>query len=38
MNHITICKNTTGKYPNFLTVDWYDKGDLFRVVNEINRE
>lgn len=36
MNHITICKNTTGKYPNFLTVDWYDKGALFRVVNELN--
>ncbi len=38
MAHIETCKSKTKKYPNFLTVDWYDKGDLFKVVNEINRK
>lgn len=34
--HIQTCKEKTGKHPNFLTVDWYDKGDLFKMVNDIN--
>jgi hypothetical protein len=38
ISHIDMCKEKTKKYPNFLTVDWYDKGDLFKVVNEINRK
>ena len=34
--HLATCKEKTGKLPNFLTVDWYDEGDLFKVVNDIN--
>lgn len=35
-NHIQICKAQTGHFPNFLTVDWYDSGDLFAVVKALN--
>lgn len=36
MSHANYCQKKTGHIPNFLTVDWYDKGALFRVVNELN--
>lgn len=36
MDHAQKCSEALHHIPNFLTVDWYDKGDLFRVVRELN--
>jgi len=31
------CMSQTGKIPNFLTVDFYHKGDVFKVADSINK-
>lgn len=36
MNRVKQCQETVGKRINFLTVDWYHWGDLFKVVDELN--
>ncbi len=30
------CQLESGRLPNFVTVDYYDIGDLFAVVDELN--
>ena len=30
------CQAESGRLPNFVTVDWYDIGDLFAVVDHLN--
>ena len=30
------CQTETGQLPNFVTVDFYDVGDLFEVVDDLN--
>ncbi len=37
MSHSLYCQRKTGHIPNFLSIDWYDKSDLFRVVDELNK-
>ena len=34
--HADRCRNETGRIINFVAVDYYSIGDLFRVVNELN--
>jgi hypothetical protein len=34
--HARGCRERLGKVPNFVAVDFYDIGDLFRVVDELN--
>lgn len=34
--HVKACREKHGKIPNFVAVDFYDIGDLFRVVDELN--
>ncbi len=36
MNHILNCKNLKNKFPNFVTVDFYEIGEGLDVVNELN--
>lgn len=36
LNRIQHCMQATGKFPNFVTVDFYDKGDALAVVNTLN--
>ncbi len=36
MNRVKQCQEVVGKRINFLTVDWYHWGDLFKVVDELN--
>ncbi|MDY6863349.1 MAG: hypothetical protein SV062_10235 [Thermodesulfobacteriota bacterium] len=36
INRLEECRDTTGKVPNFVTVDFYAFGDLFEAVNIIN--
>ena len=36
MPRVKQCMENYGKKVNFLTVDWYHWGDLFRVVDELN--
>jgi len=36
MPRVKQCQAAVGKRVNFLTVDWYHWGDLFRVVDELN--
>lgn len=36
MGRVKQCQEAVGKRVNFLTVDWYHWGDLFRVVDELN--
>jgi hypothetical protein len=31
------CQKERGMIPNFVAVNYYDRGDLFRVVNALNR-
>lgn len=31
-----LCWSTTGKIPNFLTVDFYETGDVFQAVDQLN--
>lgn len=33
---IDECAQVRGRAPNLLAVNWYDRGDLFRVVDELN--
>lgn len=35
--HVRRCTREQGRQPNFVTVDYYDVGDLFAVVKRINR-
>lgn len=37
VSHIEKCTRETGSIPNFVTVDFYDGGDIFEVVNKLNR-
>jgi hypothetical protein len=34
--HVKKCQEKRGKLPNFVAVDFYEIGDLFRVVDELN--
>lgn len=34
--HVERCRQERGRIPNLVTVDFYDTGDLFRVVDELN--
>lgn len=34
--HVTTCRTERARIPNFVTVDFYEVGDLFRVVDELN--
>jgi hypothetical protein len=34
--HAQRCRSETGRLPNFVTVDWYNVGDLFAVVDALN--
>jgi hypothetical protein len=34
--HAERCRSETGRLPNFVTVDWYNVGDLFSVVSTLN--
>lgn len=36
MGRVKKCQEVVGKRINFLTVDWYHWGDLFKVVDELN--
>jgi len=36
MDHAQKCSEALHHIPNFVTVDWYDKGDLFKVVSDLN--
>lgn len=36
MDRVKQCQGVVGKRINFLTVDWYHWGDLFRIVDELN--
>ena len=35
-SHVFRCRDQRGRLPNFVAVDFYDLGDLFRVVDELN--
>ncbi|MBX3269059.1 MAG: hypothetical protein KF729_02290 [Sandaracinaceae bacterium] len=35
-DQVRRCRTETGQLPNFVTVDFYDVGDLFAVVDELN--
>jgi len=34
--HVKACQQKRGRVPNFVAVDFYEIGDLFRVVDELN--
>lgn len=36
IDHVTQCKEEKNKFPNFITVDFYDLGDAMEVVNKLN--
>tara|TARA_R110001606_G_scaffold6617_1_gene29698 strand:+ start:8467 stop:10041 length:1575 start_codon:yes stop_codon:yes gene_type:complete len=36
IDHITNCQQEKNKFPNFITVDFYDIGDAMDVVNQLN--
>lgn len=36
INHVTQCQEAKNKFPNFITVDFYDLGDAMAVVNQLN--
>ena len=36
MNRVLDCQTQTNKFPNFITVDYYDLGDGLDVVDELN--
>lgn len=36
MPYVQRCQQERGTLPNFVAVDYYDKGDVLRVVNELN--
>ena len=36
MNHITNCKDLKNKFPNFITVDFYEIGESIDVVSKLN--
>ena len=36
MTRAQECRERAGQQPNFIAVDWYREGDLFRVVSELN--
>lgn len=36
MNHITKCKDLKNKFPNFITVDFYEIGESLDVVSKLN--
>ena len=36
--HVRRCARERGQWPNFVTVDHYDVGDLFAVVRSMNRQ
>ncbi len=36
MPRLQKCQNENGKFPNFITVDFFSLGDTLRVVNELN--
>jgi hypothetical protein len=38
MNHIFNCKNLKNKFPNFITVDFYEIGESIDVVDKLNIE
>jgi hypothetical protein len=35
---IDECEETRGRIPSMVAVNWYDRGDLFRVVDEMNEQ
>jgi hypothetical protein len=37
IDHALRCRQSSGRTPNFLTVDYYDEGDLFLVLDALNR-
>lgn len=36
MDRVVLCQELTGKFPNFITVDFYELGDCFAVVEYLN--
>jgi hypothetical protein len=36
IDHVTQCQQSKNKFPNFITVDFYDLGDAIAVVNQLN--
>ena len=36
IDHVTQCQQKQSKFPNFITVDFYDLGDAMAVVNQLN--
>jgi hypothetical protein len=36
IDHVTQCQQSKNKFPNFITVDFYDLGDTMTVVNQLN--
>jgi hypothetical protein len=36
INRVIQCYEEKAKFPNFITIDFYDKGDGFQVVNQLN--
>ena len=36
MNHITKCKDLKNKFPNFITVDFYEIGESLDIVSKLN--
>ena len=36
MNHIITCKDLKNKFPNFITVDFFEIGESLDVVSKLN--
>ena len=36
IEHVRRCEAEAGQLPNFVTVDFYEIGDVFRVVDSLN--
>lgn len=38
INRVLACQQTTSKFPNFITIDFYNLGDGLEVVNTLNKQ